>query len=145
MYKLTDTSVEFSFMKSKIGLKSFIVSLFSIQFIFHIFASIYIQIISYFQLDLHLYVLNPRLLSSFALDTWLIVFLVSFFVLGYSILKTVKDYPLYILTVYPAMLILLSLVRDVSLFQTIIFLFLSFIIVIQSSYQKVKQLDYSQV
>ena len=87
MYKLTHTSAELSFIESKIGLKSFIVGLLSIQVIFHVITSIYIQIISYFQLDLHLSALNPRLLDSFALDTWLIVALVIFSVVGYSIVK----------------------------------------------------------
>lgn len=145
MYKLTDTAIAPSFMESKIGLKPFIISLFSIQFIFHVSASIYIQIISYFQLDLNLYTLSPRLLSSFALDTWLIVFLVSFSVVGYSILKKVKDFSIYMLIGYPATLVLLSLIRDVSLFQTIIFSFLSSVIVLQFSYQKIKQIEYSQV
>ena len=145
MYQKTNSTTDQPFLESKIGLKYFILSLFTIQFIFHAFALIYIQIISYFQLDSNLQVLNPRLLSSFALDTWLIVFLVSFSAIGYTILKKVKSYSLYILSIYPVLLVLLALVRDVSLFQTIIFSFLSSIIVVQFSYQKNKQLEYSQV
>lgn len=144
MHKLTDTT-ELSFIESKTGLKSFIISLFSVQFIFHVIASIYIQIISYFQPTIHLHALNPRLLSSFALDTWLIIFLVSLSVLGYSILKKVNHFPLYLLIVYPTILILLSSVRDVSLFQALIFSLLSCTVILQFSYQKVKQLEYSQV
>lgn len=137
MYQITNLPTEPSFLESKIGLKYFILSLFTIQFIFHAFALVYIQIILYFQLDSNLQALSPRLLSSFAFDTWLIVFLVSFSAIGYALLKKIKSYSLYILSVYPVILILLAIVRDVSLFQTIIFSFLSSIIVVQFSYQKI--------
>jgi hypothetical protein len=145
MYKQTETNTEISFMESKTGLNSFIICLVSIQFVFHLLASIYSQIIPYFQLTSNLNALNPRLLSSFALDTWLIVFLVSFSVLGYSILKKVKDFSLYLLIVYPAILITLSLVRNVSSLQIILFSLLSCAAILQFSYQKIKQLEYSQV
>lgn len=137
MYQITNSPTEPSFLESKIGLKYFILSLFTIQFIFHAFALVYIQIILYFQLDSNLQALSPRLLSSFAFDTWLIVFLVSFSAIGYALLKKIKSYSLYILSVYPVILILLAIVRDVSLFQTIVFSFLSSIIVVQFSYQKI--------
>jgi len=137
MYQITNLPTEPSFLESKIGLKYFILSLFTIQFIFHAFALVYIQIILYFQLDSNLQALSPRLLSSFAFDTWLIVFLVSFSAIGYALLKKIKSYSLYILSVYPVILILLAIVRDVSLFQTIVFSFLSSIIVVQFSYQKI--------
>lgn len=144
MHKLTDTAVELSFIESTIGLKSFIISLFSVQFLFHVFASLYIPIIAYFQLNFPLKTLSPRLLNSFALDTWLIVFILSFSMLGYSILKRVKDCSLYLLIVYPFILILLSLVRDVSSVQIIVFSLSSCAVVIQFNYQKIKQLEYSQ-
>lgn len=145
MYKLTETNTERSFMESKTSLKSFIIGLVSVQFVFHVFASIYSQIIPYFQLTSNLSALSPRLLSSFALDTWLIVFLVSLTVLGYSTLKKVKDFSLYLLIFYPVILITLSLVRDVSSFQIILFSLLSCAAVLQFSYQKIKQLEYLQV
>lgn len=144
MHKLADTT-ELSLLETKMGLKLFIISLFSVQLFFHVSASIYIQMISYFQLTSHLKALSPRLLSSFALDTWLIIFLVSFSLIGYSILKKVNHFPLYLLIFYPTILILLSSVRDVSSFQVIIFSLLSCAVVLQFSYQKVKQLEYSQV
>ena len=99
MYQITNSPTEPSFLESKIGLKYFILSLFTIQFIFHAFALVYIQIILYFQLDSNLQALSPRLLSSFAFDTWLIVFLVSFSAIGYALLKKIKSYSLYILSV----------------------------------------------
>lgn len=144
MHAFTDTEVELSFMETKTEIKSFLISLFSVQFIFHLLASIYIQIISYFQFTLNLGFLSPRSLSSFALDTWLIVLFLIFFFIGYSMLKKAKDFPLYLLTVYPAVLVLLSLLRDVSLFQIFVFSLLSCVVVLQVSYQRVKQLEYSQ-
>ncbi len=144
MHQLTDSVAELSFMQSKAELKLFIISLFSVQFFFHVFASIYIQIISYFQLTLNLNHLSPRLLSSFSLDTWLMVFLVSLSVLGYSILKKVKDFPLYLLIAYPAILITLSLARDVSSFQIILLSLLSYALSLQFNYRKIKQIECSQ-
>jgi hypothetical protein len=145
MYKLTETNKELSFMESKTGLKSFLIGLVSIQFTFHLLASTYSQIVPYFQLTSNLNALNPRLLGSFALDTWLIVFLVSLSLVGYSVLNKVKDFSLYLLIFYPAILITLSLFRDVSSLQIILFSLLSCAIILQFSYQKIKQLEYSQV
>ena len=145
MYKLTETNTELSFVESKTGLKSFLIGLVSVQIFFHLFASIYSQIVPYFQLTLNINALNPRLLSSFALDTWLIVFLVSLSLVGYSILKKVKEFSLYLLIIYPVILITLSLVRDVSSLQIILFSLLFCAIILQFSYQKIKQLEYSQV
>jgi hypothetical protein len=132
-------------MESKTGLKSFLIGLVSIQFTFHLLASTYSQIVPYFQLTSNLNALNPRLLGSFALDTWLIVFLVSLSLVGYSVLNKVKDFSLYLLIFYPAILITLSLFRDVSSLQIILFSLLSCAIILQFSYQKIKQLEYSQV
>lgn len=144
MHQLTDSVAELSFMESKTGLKIFIISLFSVQFFFHVFALLYIQIISNFQLALNFNASNPRLLSTFALDVWIIVFLVSLSLVGYSILKKVKEFSLYLLIAYPTMLITLSLVRDVSPFQVLILSLLSCAIVIRFNYQKIKQLECSQ-
>jgi len=144
MHQVTDSAAELSFMESKTGLKLFIISLFSVQFFFHLFASIYIQIVLYFQLTLNINTLSPRVLSSFALDTWLIVFLVSLSLLGYSILKKVKDFPLYLLIAYPAILITLSLARDVSSFQIILLSLLSCALALQFNYRKIKQIECSQ-
>ena len=145
MYKPTDTPVELSFMESKIELNTFILNLFAIQFVFHIVASIFIYITSYFELSSGIQDLNPKLLSSFALDTWIIVLLASFSLIGYSVIAKIKTFSLHLLFAYPTILILLSFVRDVSLLQIIILSIISSTIVLPFSFQKIKQLEYSRV
>lgn len=145
MYQPAETPVELSFMESKIELNTFILNIFAIQFIFHIVASMFITITSYFELSSNIHALNPKLLSSFALDTWIIVLLASFSLIGYSIVTKVKILSLHLLIAYPTILILLSSIRDVSLLQIIIFSMISSAIVLPFSFQKIKQLEYSRV
>jgi len=145
MHILSDKETEPSFMDTKTELKSFLISLFSLQLVFYALVFIYIQVISYFQLALNQHILNPRLLSSFAFDTWLIVFLLIFSLIGYSMVKKIKYLPFYLLIAYPAILVMLSLPRDVSLLQVFVFSLLSCAVVLNFSYQKIKQLEYSQV
>lgn len=145
MHQLTDTPAELSFMESKAELKLFTGCLVSIQLLFHLFASTYIQLTSYLSATLTIDALSPRLLSSFAADTWLILFIVSFSVIGYSVLKKIKNIPLYLLMAYPVILLLLSLARDISSLQILVLSLLSSAIVLSFSYQKIKQLEYSQL
>lgn len=145
MHQLTDTPAELSFIESKAALKLFIGCLVSIQLLFHLFASTYIQLTSHLSATLTLNALSPRLLGSFAADTWLILFIVSFSVIGYSVLKKIKDMPLYLLMTYPVILLVLSLARDVSSVQIFVLSLLASAVVLSFSYQKIKQLEYSQI
>lgn len=145
MYKTTDIEKELSFIDIKIGIKSSLISLISVQLVFQIFTLVYIQIISYFPTISTSELLSPRGLNYFAWDMWLMIFLLSSSLVGYSILKKTKDFPLYLLLVYPASLVILSMVRDVSFFQVIALSLLSCAAVLKFNYQRVTQLYYSTV
>jgi len=145
VYIAQDIEKEPSLMEIKAGVKLSLISLFSVQLVFQIFTIIYIQIISYFHSTSSLDILSPRGLSHFAWDMWLIAILLSFSLFGYSILKKAKDFPLYLLFVYPTTLVILSLVREVSLVQVVILSSLSCAVVLQFNYQRVKQLEFSKV
>ena len=73
------------------------------------------------------------------------VILLSFTLVGYSILNKTKDFPLYSLLIYPAALVILSMVRDVSFLQVIVLSLLSCAVVLKFYYQRVTQLYYSTV
>ena len=145
MYKIKDSEPELTFMEIKSGLKLSLISIFSIQLVFQILVLLFIQIISYLQSTLSLNILSPRGLSSFALDMWLMVLVLSLSLVGYSFLYKTKDFPLYSLTVYPALLIFVSMIRDVSLLQVIVFSLISCAAVLQIIYHKIKQLEFLRV
>jgi len=145
VYKIKDSEPELTFMEIKSGLKLSLISIFSIQLVFQILVLLFIQIISYLQSTLSLNILSPRGLSSFALDMWLMVLVLSLSLVGYSFLYKTKDFPLYSLTVYPALLIFVSMIRDVSLLQVIVFSLISCAAVLQIIYHKIKQLEFLRV
>jgi len=145
VYRTKDIEPELSFMEIKSSLKLSLINIFSVQLVFQIFALLFIQVTSYFQTTSSLNLLSPRELSSFVWDMWLIVFLLSFFLVGCSVLNKIKLIPLYFLVSYPAILVVFSMVRDVSLFHVTAFSLLSCASVIQINYQWVKQQEYSKV
>ena len=145
MYNSQNIEKEPSLMEIKAEVKLSLISIFSVQLAFQIFATIYIQAISYFQSIFNFSLLNPRGLSNFVWDMWLIAILLSCCLFGYSNLKKAKYFPVYLLIVYPAIVTILSLVRDVSLVQVVILSLLSYVVVLQLNYQRVKQLEFSKV
>ena len=145
MYRPQYIETELSFMKMKRGIKSSLINLFSVQFVFQILVILFIEIISYFQPTSSLNILRPRGLSSFAWDMWLMVFLLSFFLVGCSTLNKIKVLPLYSLTIYPAILVMFSIIRDVSALQIIVFSLLSCAVVLQINYQRIKEQVYAKV
>lgn len=144
MYKTTDMEKELSFMEIKVGMKPSLISLFSAQLVFQLFTLLYVQIISYFPTISNIELLKPRGLSYFAWDMWLMVFLLSSSLIGYSILKKTQDFPLYLLFVYPFSLLVLSLLRDVSFIQVVGLSLLSCVAVLKINFQRVKHLEYSR-
>ena len=145
MYQTTDVEKELSFIEIKIGIKSSLISLCSVQLVFQILTLIYIQIISYFPTISTIVLLNPRRLNHFSWDMWLMVILLSFTLVAYSILNKTKNFPLYSLLIYPAALVILSMVRDVSFFQVIVLSLLSCVAVLKFNYQRITQLYYSTI
>lgn len=145
MYRTQDIEPEISFMEMKSGLKQSLINIVSVQLVFQIFAILFIQIISYFRVTISLNILNPEGLNLFAWDMWLIVILLSAFLVGSSILNKIKVIPLYSLIIYPAILVMFSIIRDVSSIQIIIFSLLSCSVVLKINYQRVKQLEFSKV
>jgi len=145
VYQATDIEKELSFIDIKIGIKSSLISLISVQLVFQILTLVYIQIISYFPTISTIELLGPRGLNHFSWDMWLMVILLSFTLVGYSILNKTKDFPLYSLLIYPAALVILSMVRDVSFLQVIVLSLLSCAVVLKFYYQRVTQLYYSTV
>lgn len=146
VYNSLDIEKELSLIDIKVGIKLSLISIFSVQIVFQILSSIYIQVTSHFQLTSNYFnVFYPRGLSYFSWDMWFIIILFSFVLLGYSKLKKVKYFPLYLLFIYPSTLIIFSLLRDVSLIQVAIFSLLSCSIVIYMSYQRIINLEYSKV
>ena len=145
MYQTTDVEKELSFIEKKIGIKSSLISLCSVQLVFQILTLIYIQIISYFPTISTIVLLSPRGLNHFSWDMWLMVILLSFTLVGYSILNKTKNFPLYSLLIYPAALVILSMVRDVSFFQVIVLSLLSCVAVLKFNYQRITQLYYSTI
>jgi hypothetical protein len=144
VYSVTDLEKQPSLMELKAGVKQSLISLFSAQLIFQVFAILYIQLISYIQSAFNLDFLSPRGLSNFAWDMWLMMILLTFSLIGYSVLKKAKDFPLFLLVVYPAALSILSMVRDVSIIQVIVLSLLSCAVVLQVNYKRVKQLEFSE-
>jgi hypothetical protein len=144
VYNSLDVEKELSLIDIKVGIKLFLISIFSVQIIFQILSTIYIEATTYFQLSSNLNVFIPRGLSHFSWDMWLIIILFSLVLLGYSMLKKIKDFPLYLLFIYPSTLTIFSLVRDVSLIQVAMFSLLASAIVVQINYQRIKQLEYSK-
>lgn len=144
MYQTTNVEQELSFSDIKIELKPSLISLFSIQLIFQMFTLAFIQIMSYFQTHHIDNVLSPRGLSLFSWDMWLMMILFSVTLIGYSILKKTKEFSLYLLLIYPASLILLSLVRDVSILQVMSLSLLSCVTVIKYNCYRLKQLSLSE-
>lgn len=145
MHQIKDIEPEISFVDMKSGLKLSIINIISVQFIFQIIAILFIQIISYFQITVSLSILNPKGLNIFAWDMWLMVILLSVFLVGRSLLYKIKVIPLYSLIIYPAILVMFSMVRDVSSIQVITFSILSYAVVLKINYQKIKQLEFTKV
>jgi len=145
VYKIKDREQELTFMEIQSGLKLSLISIFSVQLVFQILVLLFIQMTSYFRTTLSLNILSPRGLSSFALDMWLMAFVLSLSLLGYSFLYKTKDFPLYSLAVYPAILIIFAMIRDVSFLQVVSFSLLSCAAVLQIIYQKIKQLEFLRV
>ncbi|GAA6171800.1 hypothetical protein NBRC116592_14700 [Colwellia sp. KU-HH00111] len=144
MYQTTNVEQELSFSDIKIELKPSLISLFCIQLIFQMFTLAFIQIMSYFQTHYIHNVLSPRGLSLFSWDMWLMMILFSVTLIGYSILNKTKEFSLYLLLIYPASLILLSLVRDVSILQVMSLSLLSCVTVIKYNCYRLKQLSLSE-
>ena len=145
MHKSKEIKPELSFTEKKHDLKSSLISFFSMQLVFHILVILFIEVTPYFQATSSFQILNPQGLSSFSSDMWLIMFLFIFFLIGYAVLNKIKELPIYLLTVYPAILIVISMIRDTSSLQVILLSLLSCSIVLQINYQKVKHLECSQV
>ncbi|MCI2283585.1 hypothetical protein L3081_09520 [Colwellia sp. MSW7] len=114
------------------------------QLIFQILAVLFLQLMSYSEITIDLAILNPKGLNLFAWDMWLIVILLSAFLVGGSILNKLKVIPLYSLIIYPVILILFSVIRDVSSIQIMLFSLLSCGIVLKINYQKVKEIELSK-
>lgn len=144
MYTAQEIEKEPLLMEMKAGMKLSLISLFSIQLIFQIFTVFYVQIISYFQSTAHFNILSPRGLSHFSWDMWLIAILLGFSLVGYSILKKMKNFPLYLVVVYPVILVIISMIRNVSLIQVAVFSLLAYAIVLQVNFQRAKQLHLSK-
>ena len=144
MYQNTNIELETSFMEMKSGLKLSLINLVSVQLIFQILAVLFLQLMSYSEITIDLAILNPKGLNLFAWDMWLIVILLSTFLVGGSILNKLKVIPLYSLIIYPVILILFSVIRDVSSIQIMLFSLLSCGIVLKINYQKVKEIELSK-
>lgn len=144
MYTVQEIEKEPLLMEMKAGMKLSLISLFSVQLIFQILTAVYVQIISYFQSTANFNILSPRGLSYFSWDMWLIAILLGFSLAGYSVLKKVKDFPLYLVIVYPVILVTISMIRNVSLIQVVVFSLLACAVVLQINFQRAKQLHLSK-
>jgi hypothetical protein len=144
MYHSPNRVKEPAVIETKIGMTLSIISLFCVQFSFQIFTLLYRNVISYFQLSANFTILNPRELSSFAMDMWVMMILLSFFLMGYSMVKKVKELPLYLLIAYPVILIVLSVIRDVSSIQIAVLSTLSCAIVLKVNVERAIQFEFSK-
>ena len=134
---------ETPFMKIKCGLKLSLINLFSIQFIFYTLALVFIELSSHFQLSSKYGFTNPRELSAFAFDMWFIAFIFSACLFVGVFINKIKRIPLYFLLSYPATLIFFALIRDVFLYQIIIFSLASCFLVLKVNYQRFRNIEFS--
>ena len=144
MYNPANIEKTPSFTELKIGLKLTLLSVVGLQLIFQILAKGYIEVISSIHNFASLPFLDPRGLNSFTWDMWLTVIVLSVALFGFSIVKKVKDLPLYLLITYPSILILFSLVRDVSLIQVLVLSLLAFALILQINLKRVNQVIYDE-
>lgn len=144
MYNPANIEKTPSFTELKIGLKLTLLSVVGLQLIFQILAKVYIEIVSSIHNFASLPFLDPRGLNSFTWDMWLTVIVLSVALFGFSIVKKVKDLPLYLLITYPSILILFSLVRDVSLIQVLVLSLLAFALILQINLKRVNQVIYDE-
>ena len=64
--------------------------------------------------------------------------------MGYSMVKKVKELPLYLLIAYPVILIVLSVIRDVSSIQIAVLSTLSCAIVLKVNVERAIQFEFSK-
>ena len=136
-----ETKTELSVMEITVELKLAFFSLLAIQLIFQLFTLLYIQVNEYFNLATHFSFLDPKLLSYFTWDMWFIALLLCGVLFVYAYLKKTTIFPLYLLIIYPTVLMFFALFRQVSFLQVAIFSLVACALVIQVNYQKNKQLE----
>ena len=136
-----ETKTELSVMEITVELKLAFFSLLAIQLIFQLFTLLYIQVNEYFNLATHFSFLDPKLLSHFTWDMWFIALLLCGVLFVYAYLKKTTIFPLYLLIIYPTVLMFFALFRQVSFLQVAIFSLVACALVIQVNYQKNKQLE----
>lgn len=100
--------VEPSFFVIKLPIKFLIINLFVFQTIFYICTATLVSVAEQQNL------FSFEGLEKFTFDMWFVVILLSVGLLGYAKLKQQKECLLMLVLVYPALVMVLSLIRDAS-------------------------------
>jgi hypothetical protein len=130
MQQYTDTD-EVSFFFHKLSIKTFILSVISLQFFFHLLSFLYATTLATVLSALPENIFNATGLTSFAADMWLITILLALSILFLHKFKKARSIPLYYLGVFSVVIIILSLFRETFSLNVLALTFVALFIVIK--------------